>query len=64
MDNKQKAALYDSYIKEGDNLHRLISKLESEHIFNRPIEIENMINGYKKDIVILNNKINKLLSGV
>lgn len=55
MTNEQKAALYDQYVRESEQLQRINSKLKSDYPINVPQEIQTQIDGnnYKIDSLVV-----------
>ena len=55
MTNHQKAALYDQYVRESEQLQRINSKLKSEYPINVPQDIQNQIdvNNVKIDSLVV-----------
>lgn len=54
MTNHQKAALYDQYVRESEQLQRINSKLKSDYPINVPQEIQTQIdaNNFKIDSLV------------
>jgi hypothetical protein len=55
MTNEQKAALYDQYVRESEQLQRINSKLKSDYPINVPQEIQTQIdaNNFKIDSLVV-----------
>lgn len=62
MTNHQKAALYDQYVRESEQLQRINSKLKSDYPINVPQEIQTQIDGNNSKIDSLVVKLQSLFN--
>jgi hypothetical protein len=62
MTNEQKAALYDQYVRESEQLQRINSKLKSDYPINVPQEIQTQIDGNNSKIDSLVVKLQSLFN--
>lgn len=63
MNNQEKAQMYDDLVRDGDNIHRKISKLKAENAgMNLPDKTLKEINQLENQLLILENKLNNLMS--
>jgi hypothetical protein len=62
MTNHQKAALYDQYVRESEQLQRINSKLKSDYPINVPQEIQTQIDANNSKIDSLVVKLQSLFN--
>lgn len=62
MTNEQKAALYDQYVRESEQLQRINSKLKSDYPINVPQEIQTQIDANNSKIDSLVVKLQSLFN--
>ena len=60
MNREEKARLYDEYVRESDRLQREISKIKAEHIFDIPMDKQEIINKNNAMIEVLVKNLERL----